>query len=128
MPPPVLFRDAPAPTVTQVRVAPTRLPQDVRSRLTRLARRGAEVCSKHGAGLLAEICTALEIALLDLASAELRATNAERRARRAEGDLAKATATIRELRADIAERARLEFAEESTTTREDPALIAKCRS
>lgn len=126
MPPPVLFRDAPAPTVTQVRVAPTRIPQEVRSRLTRLARRGAEVCNKHGAELLAEICTALEIALLDLASAELRATNAERRARRAESDLAQATAQIRMLQADLAERIRAEF-EEPTRTRERAELVAECR-
>lgn len=112
---------------TQVRVAPTRLPERVRPRLARLARRGAEVCTQHGAGLLGEICYTLEIALLDLASAELRASNAELRARRAERDLAAAQSELRALQAAIARAA--EFAEQPTLAREAPApLVARCRT
>lgn len=113
------------PAVTQVRVAITRIPEEHRPRLTRLARRGAEVCRKHGAKLLAEISLALEIALMDLAGAELRAANAEFRARRAERDLASAIQRIAQLK--IRSKVK-EFDDGQTTaTRSDPDLIAKCR-
>lgn len=115
------------PSPTLVRVAPTRLPDHVRPRLARLARRGAEVCSKAGARLLTEISMALEIALLDLAGAELRATNAETRARRAERELGQARATIIDLQQDLATRVHSEF-QEPTAARSDPDLLARCRA
>lgn len=118
---------------TQVRIAPTRIPEHARVRLARLARRGAEVCGRHGAPLLAEMAQALEIALLDIASGELRAGNAESRARRAERDLAAACAelrvaraTIAELQVDLASRVHAEFSE-PTAARPAPELIARCR-
>jgi len=83
--------------VTKARVLPTRIPPHVRPRLTRLARRGHEVCRKHGAKLLAEISMALEVALVDLAGNEARASDAERRARRAELELGHAKHRILEL-------------------------------
>lgn len=115
-----------SPGVTQVRIAVTRIPESVRPRLRRLAQRGAEVCRKHGAGLLAEISTALELALGDMAASEGRATNAEGRARRAEQELADARVTIRALQVELATRAADEF-EAPTLTKEAPALIERCR-
>ena len=113
------------PAVTQARVA-VRIPESVRPRLTRLARRGAEVCRKHGAMLLAEISTGLEVALLEIAASEQRATSAESRARRAEHDLAEARATIRQMKIDLAERAAEDF-ECATATRPSHGLIERCR-
>lgn len=85
------------PQVTQVKVIPTRLPTHMRPRLARLARRGSEVCRKHGAALLAEISIALEVALVDLAGAELRERNASDRMRAAELEVGKLRTRIKEL-------------------------------
>jgi hypothetical protein len=113
-------------TVTRVRIAPTRIPVDIRPRLARLAQRGYQVCSKAGAPLQAEAFDMLGIALLDIAALELRAEGAEARARRAERDLAAAQAKIRALEQDIAERVRAEF-EESTRTADLNPLAEACR-
>jgi hypothetical protein len=130
-----------APSVTQVRVLASRLPEPVRQRLRKLARRGGEVCSRHGAPLLAEVCAGLSVALVDLASAELRATSAEARARRAEHDAKAAKAVIRSLERDLADALRsvrataidpasaTEFAEPApTAVGHVPLLIARCRT
>lgn len=124
---------------TQVRVAPTRIPPGIRPRLAQLAARGCEVFRRHSAAmrsidreararradLLGEMCSSLELALLDVASSELRAENAESRARRAEQDLAIARKTIIALQADIARAA--EFTDQPTAAREAPALVARSR-
>lgn len=85
------------PGVTKVRVLPTRLPAEVRPRLARLARRTNEVCRAAGARLQAEVGLALEVALVDLAGAELRERNMVERMRSAEHELGLATARMREL-------------------------------
>lgn len=111
---------------TRVRIAPTRIPAAERPGLARLARRCNEVCTQHGAPLQAHVGLALEVALLDIASAELRAENAEQRARRAERDLAAAQRKVLDLERTLADRARDEF-EEPTRTCTNPHLVQQCR-
>lgn len=118
------------PSVTMVRVASSRIPEDARPRLLRLARAGLRVFLRHGARLQAEMAMALELAIGDLELNERRATNGEGRARRAELDLAVANTQIAELKREIAELkrgARDEFSTESTALRSDPTLIDACR-
>lgn len=85
------------PGVTKVRVLPTRLPAEVRPRLARLAHAAHQHCRAAGAKLQAEVSLALEIALVDLAGAELRERNMVDRMRRAEHELGLANARLREL-------------------------------
>lgn len=143
------------PVVTEVRVAPTRLPPERRPRLRRLARRGAEIFARYGAPLQKEMAVALEIALLDLEAAETRAKSAERRARESEKLYGEARARCKELERyakqletyinDTVPRERMdtprdflagddpqtfvrEFSTaESTAVRQDPQLIEQCR-
>lgn len=128
------------PAVTQVRVAPTRLPADARTRLIRLAVRGGDAFHRHArtlqptepdraarAKLCHELCMGLELALGDLAGAEQRATAAEQRQRRAEEELATARQTIITLQAELADRVHAEFAEPTAVRPEQTnPLAARC--
>jgi hypothetical protein len=96
---------------TKVGLTPTRLPADARSRgrLLRLAQRGAEVCHKHRAVLLALISDTAAAALVELEIAEARATVAER-------SLAAAQVRIDALKRQLRE----ESFEDPTVTRSVP--------
>lgn len=119
------------PGVTRTRVAINRLPPEHRPRLVRLARRAHQVCRSHGAKLLAEVSLALEVAILDLEGAELRAGNAERRARGSEAALGVARARIVELERYINDLPRFdEWGTSDPTAVRDPPpdLIVDARS
>lgn len=116
------------PQVTQVRVAPTRLPRTVRARLAKWCVRGIEFCHKVDAPFLCQMLMGLEIALVDLAGAELRAENAENRARAAELELAKVRRTLAKLQSEHARAAAAEFEGEPTAAREVTAMISRCRT
>ena len=117
------------PATTYVGLAPTRLPASVRPRLARLCKIGVEFCHRVGAPRVGQLIMALELAMLDLATAELRIAEWERRARKAESELATARARIAELQQDDARLAASEFAAEPTRVRPegDPA-VARCRT
>jgi hypothetical protein len=123
------------PASTLVRVAPTRLPQDERKRLARIAQCGADAFARHAktlrvdaperaerAELCRELCLGLEIALLDLAGAELRAENAEGRARRAESELATVRRQIEFLRQEDARAMAAEFQAVPTQVRAETTI------
>lgn len=129
------------PGGTMVGLAPTRLPASVRPRLMKLARRGADVCRKYGAKLLAEISLGLEVALLDLQVAEQRAKAAEKERQTVITELGEARARIYELEVFIEQRTiehrdtgeftvPNEFATgvaENTAVRDSSALIQQCK-
>ena len=124
------------PGATMVGLAPMRIPTNARARLAKLARRGEEVCRKHGAKILTEISLGLELALLDLQTTELRAKAAEQKTQKALNELGKAQARITELEMYIQsmdeplEEVPNEFGiPESTAVREnpDPELLRRCK-
>lgn len=130
---------SPPRLMTMARVAPTRLPEHARRRLTKLAVHGGDALRRHAkalrpteperarrADLCAEMALGLELALMDLAGAELRALNAEGRARRAESELAAARKEAADLQLALAQRAHEEF-DEPTRSLDDPDLIERCR-
>lgn len=101
---------------TKVGIPSTRLPESERHTLMRLAQRGYEVCTKHKAPMLARICDGLALALVSLASAELRARTAEAALRKARDKIAVLESSV------PAERF-----EEPTVTRTNPLLLVKCK-
>lgn len=117
------------PAGTVVGVAPTRLPPAMRPRLAGWCKIGVDFCNRVGAPRVAQLIMALELALLDLAAADLRIGALEQRASKAERELARARARIGELQQDESRRAAAEFSGEPTQVRPDTdPTIARCRT
>jgi hypothetical protein len=117
------------PNTTQVGIAPTRLPPTMRTRLAGWCKIGIDFCNKVGAPRVGQLIMALELALLDLAASELRLQQLERRARKAESELAGARAVIEQLRQEAARVAAEEFVAEPTRVRPDAdPVVARCRT
>lgn len=104
--------------VTKVGIVATRLPAAMRTRLMGLSQRGYQVCTKHGASLLAQICDGLALALVELSATELRARDTERL-------LGEARVRIAMLERELEARTRAEFDEPTVTRSDNPYLVAQ---
>lgn len=106
-------------SVTQIGLAPTRLPAPARLKLLDLARRGIgllRLADELGARLVVHLCDGLERALIDLAVAEERLVDADR-------TIAASNTRVGELLREVARLKALSF-EEPTAKRDSSASIA----
>ncbi len=109
------------PSTTRVGMPAIRLPTgDGRARLLRLAGRGSQVCHKHIAPRLAQICDALVLALRELTEAEQHNVTLEQRNADLRQQLAEAEARNEMLLTEL----RRESFDEATATRTAPDLAA----